>query len=144
MEYNPAVKSRCVATLLCVLVLGLGVSHAAQEKPIRLRNELIHPANGNSLQGRPAGAPKADSGLHLIQFTSHFQPAWAAELRAHGVQLLQYVPEDAFIARFDNVDAAAVRKLPFVHWVGKYRADHKLHASVAQRAAQKRAGELSN
>ncbi len=48
------------------------------------------------------------------------------------MELLQSVPEDAFIARLSNEKLSNVRALGFVHWIGEYQPFHKLHESLAQ------------
>ena len=107
----------------------------SQTKYIHLRNELI--------ATQPAGAQSnlavetAASGLFLIQFEGHPLASWQAALKTNGVDLVKYIPEDAYIARLTNVSLAEVRRLSFVRWVGPYRADHKVHPrlSAAVKAA---------
>jgi len=139
------VKSLSTARIVYLFACWLAISAFGQERPIHLRNERIDPRPETSLERQAnavANPPKA--GLYLIQFTGHPLPAWKDALSGQGVQLLQYVPDDCFIARLPNGDLAALKKLPFVHWIGKYRPDHKLHQAVARRAALKRAGEMVN
>jgi len=113
-------------TAWSVVVLGA----SAETKLIRLRNERI--ATPDAPAFSPAAVPNATaqaqniSGLHLIQFRNHLTPSMRLAIEAHHVQLLKYVPDDAFIARLDNANPAAIRALPFVRWLGEYRADHKL------------------
>jgi hypothetical protein len=65
---------------------------------------------------------------------SALEPGWRAELRSAGVELLKYVPDDAFITHFNNVSPAKVRALSFVRWVGSYRPDQKIHPRLAAAA----------
>jgi len=105
----------------------------AQNKPLRLRNETIHtPPKNAAAQAAQAAVDDARlvSGLFLVQFTAPVQPAWTEDLSGRRVELLRYVPEDAFVARLDRVSLHELRALPFVRWVGEYRTDHKLHAAV--------------
>lgn len=116
----------------------LSWSTVAQDKPIRLRNETILPSLPQApvapLAAALAPPPNQDSepqtGLFLIQFQSHLNAEWKPILAGMGVQLLQYVPEDAFIAKLDHVAPADLRRLAFVRWVGAYRLDHKIHSAV--------------
>lgn len=81
------------------------------------------------------------SGLFLIQFEDSLQAEWREQLSALGVELLRYVPDDAFIAQFNHVRPGQVRQLDFVRWVGDYRPEHKLHPSVLGRQPGRPAGE---
>jgi len=111
------------------VVLG-GILANAQTKPIRLRNETIAtvPKPTASLQTQAVESPV--SGLFLVQFNDRLQPARRAQLHTMGVELLRYVPEDAFVARFENTRPGQVRALSFVRWVGPYRPEHKVHPKL--------------
>lgn len=51
-------------------------------------------------------------------------------MRSLGVELLRYVPDDAFIARFKNVSPQTVQALSYIRFVGAYRPDHKVHPEL--------------
>ncbi len=118
--------------LIILLVYGAGA--VGDTKVIRLRNETITtpaPTSGVRLQGIAAPV----SGLYLVQFTNRFDAAWRAVLRAARVELIRYVPDDAFVARLDGARLGEVRALPFVQWVGEFRPDYKLHSALQRLAA---------
>ncbi len=127
--------SRCS---LFALLLFLPLILMAQTKSIRLRNELIRtpPVAPGQPAASAAGAETAPaSGLFLIQFTDGVRPEWQAQLQSLGIEFVRYVPDDAFIVRLRGVPPGQVRGLPFVHWLGNYRSEHKLHASLRAAAA---------
>lgn len=123
---------RRIRGLVVVCGFFFALSLAAQtSKPIRLRNPLTAapaPARTQSL----AAAPAASSGLFVVQFRESLQPQWRAQLAKLGVTLLQYVPDDAFVAKFENVKPAEIRALSYVQFVGEYRAAQKVHARLQQ------------
>lgn len=106
-----------------------GVAQAAATKPIRLHNETITPDQPAG-QADAAASQKPADGLFLIQFSGVIPPAARSQLQSLGVELLQYVPEDAFVARFENVRPGQVRQLGFVRWVGPYHPEHKIHRAL--------------
>ena len=134
-------KSRGLSRTGCnLLAAGLALvylSAAGQTKQIRLRNGTITTTPASKAvaaaqfqtQGLSVQAPA--SGLFLVQFENPLQPAERAELQTLGVELLKYVPEDAFIARFNNVSPDKVGALGYVRWVGPYRPDYKIHPSLS-------------
>ena len=71
------------------------------------------------------------SGLYLIQFTGPLEPGQRTQLRALGVELLKYVPDDAFIAKLTNAALANITAKSFVTWIGPYRPEHKIHPHLA-------------
>ncbi|HEV2692227.1 MAG TPA: S8 family serine peptidase [Verrucomicrobiae bacterium] len=117
------------------------VEALSQPKPIRLRNEIIDTASGKN-RAAMAGLrhdKKAVSGLYLLQFNGPIQPVQRAELKGLGVDLIRYVPDDAFIARLEKVSPATVGALSYIHWIGPYRTQHKIQsrlAEIAPKAAQ--------
>lgn len=114
---------------LLVILLSL-VASGADTKFIHLRNELIATRSPDRGKIQPQAARPAVSGLFIIQFDERVQPAWREQFRNLGVELLHYIPEDAFVARLEQTRVDAVKDLPFVRWVGEYRAEHKIHPAV--------------
>src|SRR5512138_543410 len=110
------------ATLL-LAILACQPLTAAQPKYIRLRSGTITNPPAASVaalsQARASQAPV--SGLFLVQFEGPVGPAQRAELQARGVRLLQYVPDDAYITRFNHVSVGQLQALSQVRWVGSYR-----------------------
>src|SRR5207244_3378424 len=84
---------------------------------------------------RNAASSPAVSGLFLVQFTAPPTPEERSQLAAMGVDLLHFVPNDTFVARFRAARLEQVQVLPFVQWVGEYRPEHKVHRSLNSQAA---------
>jgi len=122
------VKSRRWLRPLFASIFCLAAFYAAA-KPIKLRNQTLEPS-------RDAAAHALDAtpqqGLFLIQLSGPADDNAREQLAEAGVELLQYVPEDAFVARLKGVPPGQVRRLPFVQWVGRYRSEHKVHQQVAR------------
>lgn len=128
--------------IILLWVGGFGLAAWADEpKFIRLRNETIAtapvaatPPSTTSTQrsARPAvSAPTwAEPGLALIQLTDHLKPEWREELQALGLELLHYIPDDAFVAHAEPTVLQAVAELPYVHWMGDYAPQYKLAPQV--------------
>lgn len=126
---------RCGSRLTgAFLILWLCGSFAAlsQDKEIRLRNERIRTVRPTPQAILPAANAnrRPAAGLFLIQFTDRLDPSWRKDLSARGVELLRYVPDDAFVVRFRGAVVEEIQALPYVQWVGGYRPDHKLHDSL--------------
>ncbi|MCI0535775.1 MAG: S8 family serine peptidase [Verrucomicrobiales bacterium] len=133
-EYCPAVNRsrRSIPLFWACFVICAGLKFstwAAGTKTIRLRNETIT----TSAAANPALSPHEQtagaiaSGLYLVQFTGPFDQSWPEQLQRLNVTLLRSVPEDAFVAWMQEGRLARIQALPFVHWVGEYRASYKLH-----------------
>lgn len=100
--------------LAAVVVFWLTAGTLAEAKPIHLRGETIDPtapANRSALAAT-AKASRTASGLYLIQFSGPLEPAQRATLRAAGVELLKYVPDDAFIAKLSQASPPASPPTP--------------------------------
>jgi hypothetical protein len=111
---------------------GAGQAQASSpggEKSIRLRNEtIVTPAVNQAVRALQPQANEAPvSGLFLIQFEGPLEVSWRDSLRTVGVELVRYVPEDAFVARLQDCRAGVVRCLSFVRWLGPFKGFHKVH-----------------
>src|SRR5438876_8047015 len=112
---------------VCLFVGAIGaIAALAQDKVIHLRNETIPTPSkaGTALQSQAVEPPA--TGLFLVQFNDPLQPAWREQLRQMRVALVRYVPDDAFVARFDGASPGKLKQLSFVRWVGRYRPEHKI------------------
>src|SRR5688572_17859214 len=98
---------------------------------IHLRNERI------DTEGRPAKAAVARQSdqaqapaLFLVQFTGPVRPEWRTAFNRIGVELLRYVPNNAFVVRAKGPALRLAAGMPFVRWTGPYRASHKIHRGL--------------
>ena len=98
-------------------------------RQIHLRNETIltPPREAQSATAASVQVLAPANGLFLVQFETPPTLDNRIELKSLGVDLIKYVPDLAFIARFRNTPMESVKALPLVRWVGEYRADHKVH-----------------
>jgi hypothetical protein len=111
------------------LLIGV-VSVFAEDKVIRLRNQAISTSPKPALGIQPQIVESPASGLFLVQFNDRLQPGWREQLRQLRVELVCYVPDDAFVARFDAVSPGQVTRLSFVRWVGPYRPEYKIDSRL--------------
>jgi hypothetical protein len=116
----------------CLMLISLFAAclASAAEKSIRLRNEQIV-VTSNGASAARANAANPLNGLFLIQFVATPTPTQRQELASAGVDLLSYVPDDAFIVAANNVAPGQLRAKPYVRWVGPLRAEHKIHSRIA-------------
>ena len=82
----------------------------------------------------------------MIQLEGQLEPAWKKELSSLGVELIKYVPDDSYIAHFENAVPENVRALGYVRYVGPFRADQKIHPRLASagRSAAKTAAQTAS
>lgn len=119
---RPVLIIAVVSLFLCIFSL-----RAADAGVIRLRNEFINtPTKAQRLAEKNQLAATAHTGLFVVQFDGAVEPAWVEALKVRGVALVQYVPENAFVARAGGVVLRELEALPFVRWTGPYRAAHKV------------------
>ena len=114
----------CIVFFLCLVFIV--PTSAAPDKPIRLRNSLSDTQVAMQIQ-TPLVASSPASGLFVIQFRESIKLGWREQLHSLGVDLLRYVPDDAFVARFSNASVGEIRALEFVQFVGAYAAPQKVH-----------------
>ena len=91
---------------------------------------------------RQAGSPRAGSSAELIQFIGPIQPDWYSALRQTGVQIVSYVPANAYLVYGDAAAVARAQHGPGVQWSGAYQGAHKVHPRARQRLTDEFAVQL--
>lgn len=130
---------RAIFTFL--LLAGVALGQGPQF--IRLRTGTIvtpEPASPSQRAAARQAVEPAVNGLYLVQFAGPVDPATRAELAALGVQLLHFVPDDAFVARLSEVRLGELRAQAAVRWVGEFRPQHKLDPRLRAQLTGRLAG----
>jgi len=72
--------------------------------------------------------------MQLIQWTGPVQAGWVAELKKLGVEIVDYIPENAYLVYGDwNVLSAMQKKMAdksYVRWEGTYRPQDKIQPNA--------------
>ena len=75
---------------------------------------------------------RPESGYYIVQFGGVVTDDWLNDLRSAGIEILQYVPHQAFLV-YGNSDAIAMAATySRVRWVGRYLADEKIPPVLAE------------
>jgi hypothetical protein len=73
--------------------------------------------------------------MHLVQFIGPVQEDWKAAVENLGAIFYDYLPDFAFLVRVDPGVESQVAELPFVRWVGPYRASYRIAPSLQSELA---------
>lgn len=76
--------------------------------------------------------------LHLVQFAGPIKPEWRADLETAGVQIVNYIPNNAYLV-YGEADALSAAqswaaKQDYVQWEGVYLDDYKLQPGAVLKA----------
>ncbi|HYV06736.1 MAG TPA: S8 family serine peptidase [Blastocatellia bacterium] len=101
--------------------------------------------------GRPAIALSQNAGgsqLRLIQFIGPVKRAWLDRLRAAGLELIAYVPNNGYLVRGDARQTAQLSRSAesddsFVQWEGAFEAQHKIHPALVESINASPAAEVT-
>ena len=95
---------------------------------------------------RKASGSFAGKRLHLVQFAGPIKPRWLAELKQNGVEIVSYIPENAYLV---YGDAAALAKMQVwakasdaAQWEGEYGRDLKVHPDARALVARRSDGKF--
>lgn len=72
-------------------------------------------------------------GWHVVKLDGPMTPARHEALTAAGLRLTSYLPEHAWMEPLDADRLAALRAVPFVEWVGAFRAEWKIDPELDAR-----------
>lgn len=117
------------------LTLSLGVL-GAEVHWVRLRNESFSTPDPGVHTLRPQGVLPPVSGLFVLQLQHAPTADDRSALQQLGVELLRYVPDNAYVARLRQARLDQIRLHPSVRWVGSYRPDHKVLRSLLHDSTQ--------
>lgn len=132
--FTASLRSRALAAAIATAL----TAPAALAAGIQLNVGTLEPA---------AGAPRAPveafegKRLHLVQFGGPIQGAWVDALAADGLQVLDYLPDYAYIvygdaAALQRMQARAARGSSAITWDGPWLAEYKIHPAVWSDAKQ--------
>jgi MYXO-CTERM domain-containing protein len=91
-------------------------------------------AHGQSLRGMRQAAA-AGKRFYLVQFAGPIQPEWYKGLEQTGVQVVSYIPNNAYLVYGDATTLRSLHglignKAGRIQWDGEYLNDYKLNASI--------------
>lgn len=127
-----------IETILAIGLLLMPPAAVSQPPSAGPRIRL-QAASFDPLQSQPTGPDyleetiESDPGVYLVQFYGPVKGAWKAPVTAAGAELLDYIPDFAFVARMDAVVAKRVAALPAVRWVGPYQPAYRISPSLQQK-----------
>lgn len=73
----------------------------------------------------------ADSNFILVQTERPLNRAEREELTAKGATILEYVPENTYLCRFEPTDLGEIRSLPYVTWANVYLQGFKVAPTLS-------------
>lgn len=142
---------RCAPAAVVVALLTL-CAGAAQARPALRLNSAYVDTTAPGAWGLPPMLPQPAGKTavrRIVQLVGPLTPDRARALAAAGIEIEDYLPDDAFIVRVRGGWTGAVG-LPFVRWVGVHRPEWKIdpllgvrpHAEAARREMAARGEHL--
>lgn len=83
-----------------------------------------------------ASQPSLGAGYYLLQLKGPVSEENKKTLAQAEVELIEYIPEDAFLARIQRSSASAVKQLACVKWLSPFRPDYKQSPALAKAGAK--------
>ena len=135
---------------LAVLVSGFiasGSSAGTEPAVIQLKAGYIYTAQPSEAAARKAALSFSGKQLHLVQFTGPIQPEWVADMEKDGLQMVDYIPDQAYLvwgsaASLQSLRSkAATRK--HIRWEGAYLGRDKINPLVRRSAGKSARGAVA-
>lgn len=100
------------------------------------------PVDTESAAARSLRSPRRErfdgKHMHIVQLVGPSRPEWLSAIRDTGVQIVTYLPYNAYLVYADAASVGALGELEgsagFIQWRAPYRSEHKIHPR-ARRAA---------
>jgi subtilisin-like proprotein convertase family protein len=98
---------------------------------VQLNARVLDTRKPEAQASRRPVAPFAGRRLHLVHFAGPIKPEWIAALERSGVQIVSYIPRDAYLVYGDAGALARMqswaRATTCVQWDGDYASEYKIH-----------------
>jgi subtilisin family serine protease len=120
--------------LFCSLVLA-SEELAATGPFLRLGYGVFDPLVDTPLVPAALQAPPDSAGAytyHIVQFSEPIQPAWRDALVAQGAEIMDYIPDYAYLVRTSAPGGPAPNAELPLRWVGPYQPAYKLAVELQQ------------
>ena len=133
---------------LCVDVDASALSHSALAQAGPGADAFTIQLNSGPINTRvvPSYAPSAAAAadptkrLHLIQFAGPIKPEWHDALIKQGLQVVTYIPNNAYLVYGTGAQRAAIRsaiaKAAPVQWTGEFFPEYRISPRVAALAGK--------
>jgi len=76
--------------------------------------------------------------MHIVQLVGPSRPEWLAAMRDTGVQVVTYLPHNAYLVYADDASVGALGELEssarFIQWQAPYRNEYKVHPRARRTA----------
>ena len=126
--------------ILSVLLSALLILPVASAQSIHLNAGTIDTGRATKKALLRAGASDfAGRQLRLVQFNGPIQPEWVEQLKGSGFQIVDYIPENAYLVYGGSAAVNALQaRAKHVKWQGAYLAADKIHPRAKPEAAKAR------
>lgn len=129
-----ALVSKCIFPAVIALVLL--IAPQAVSARIYLRSGTISPKDEPAVSVAQVGRTTG-SGYYLVQIAGPVTDDDKRSLARAGGEIVEYVPDNAFVVKLEHKALAQVQKLQRVSWVGPFGADYKLAPGIAKDSRQR-------
>lgn len=116
-------------SLIGLLILGANIWNSSAQT-IRLNAGAIDTRTSGPLApARASSAGFTGNRLHLVQFDGPIQPEWVAQLQEQGWQIVDYIPDNAYLVYGGSTALSTLRTraTKHLHWEGAYLTQDKIH-----------------
>ena len=135
-------------------LLPLTAGKKIQSKKVRARRPLTATMKGKSIKLRVASGAfdpllepgpdeltkrlaihayaQGEKGYYIVQFDGPIRAKQKKKLRKLGAQVLDYLPDFAFIVKMNDASRTAVESIQQVRWVGIYHPAYRLEPALAE------------
>lgn len=103
--------------------------------PVRLKHGTLYMTQETTNAAARAEMDGQGRGLYVVQFTGPVKEAYKSALNRLGVELGDYLPENAFLVRMKTALVGQVEGLGFVKGVARYTATMKLDRDLGRLGA---------
>lgn len=119
-------------------------AQATESMEIRLQQAHFDPVQQQAqipAELRTNAPLRSGNDYYLVQFNGPIQKDWRRNLEAMGADVIDYVPDFAYIVRMDEGVRADLSNLSYVRWTGIYQPAYRLDVVLNETALRPASGQ---
>lgn len=125
-----------LAVLVIILVAAAAQPRVVLAGSIYLKSGTIDTDAPHILSTEPQ-EQAIGMGCYIVLFDGPIQDSYKESLTGAGAQVLEYLPDFAFLVRIDRSMVSALKGLAHVQWVGRFKAEYKSGDDLSDTAGRR-------
>jgi len=113
-------------------------------RSVEIDTTMLAPEMPQALSLKRAERDRLESDYWIVQFIGLIKIEWSEQIKELGADVVEYVPENAFLVKLPASAIEKIKALKFVNWVGVYEPAYKVSPLLMGRRRPAAGAEIAS